>query len=200
MATKLATAPALEPVSIDEAKLHCRIDHDDEDEYLEMLIEAAREHVEQQVLNRSLITQTWDLYLDRFPGKAEIRLPFPPLQEVTGVYYTPDGVNEQTFAAANYEVDTAGEPGRIVLKRTASWPGDELVVVNGVRIRFVAGYGDAAADVPGPIRRGLLVLIGDLYEHREETLAVQGMQLQRLPYGLAPLVRNYRMPPELSER
>lgn len=197
---RLKTAAANEPVSLAEAKLHCRVDHDDEDLYLQDLITAAREHVEQVVLNRALLTQTWELFLDRFPGEGEIRLPLPPLQSVTGIYYTPDGDVEQMFAAANYAVDTVSEPGRIVLQRDASWPGDTLSVVNGVRIEFVAGYGDAAADAPGPVRRALLLLIGDLYEHREETIAIQGLQLQQLPFGMAPLVRSYRIPPELSAR
>lgn len=200
MATKLITAPADEPVSLSEAKLHCRVDHADEDGYLQDLIVAAREHVEQVVLNRALITQTWELFLDCFPSGREIRLPLPPLQSVTGVYYTPFGGAEQTFGAANYVVDTVSEPGRIVLQRDASWPGKDLAVVNGVRIEFVAGYGDDADDVPGPVRRALLLLIGDLYEHREETVAVVGIQLQQLPFGMAPLLQSYRMPPELSAR
>jgi hypothetical protein len=34
-------------------------------------------------------------------------------------------------------------------------------------VTFVAGYGDAADDVPAAIRNAGLLLIGDLYEHRE---------------------------------
>ncbi len=45
-------------------------------------------------LNRALITQTWDMYLDAFPcGNGEIRMPFYPLQSVTAVqYYDTDGI------------------------------------------------------------------------------------------------------------
>ena len=41
------------------------------------------------------------------------------------------------------------------------------MVANGVEIDFVAGHGDAPADVPPPIRQALLLLIAHWYEHRE---------------------------------
>lgn len=199
MPASLVTEPAEEPISLEEAKLHLRIDHDDEDVLINGFITAARRHVELVVLNRALVTQTWNLYLNAFPSGNEIKLPYPPLQSVEGVYYTPEDGQEQQFAAGNYLVDTVSEPGRIVLKRDALWPADELEVVNGVRVQFVAGYG-AADDVPRDIRNATLMLIGDLYENREETIVVQGLQIQRIPFGVANLLRSYRIPPELSHR
>lgn len=198
MALKIDTGPQEEPLALEDVKLHARVDHDDEDDLLRWLIAGAREHVEQTVLNRALITQTWNLYLDCFPAGRELRLPLPPLQSVAGIYYTPEGGQETEFAAANYAVDAISEPGRVVLQRDAMWPGDELAVVNGVRVEFVAGYGDTAADVPQPIRQALLMLIGDLYENREETIVVQGLLVQRLPFGVQALLMNWRIPPELS--
>ena len=44
----LQTAPTISPVSIDEVKLHCKIETDNtaEDEYLEGILTSAIEHVE----------------------------------------------------------------------------------------------------------------------------------------------------------
>lgn len=200
MPTVLKTAPAVEPLALDELKLHLRVDHDDEDTYIEGLALAARRHVEQTILNRALITQTWNLYLDRFPGRSQIRLPYPPLQSVTGVYYTPEGDSEQTYGAANYHVDVLSRVGRVVLEKNSAWPGDELQVVNGVRVEFVAGYGDEADDVPEEVRRAMLLIVGDLYENREETVGVQGLTLERLPFGMAALLADYRIWPGEFDR
>lgn len=195
MPTVLKTAPAAEPLSLEEVKLHLRVDHSDEDDYITALATAARQHVEGTILNRALVTQTWNLYLDRFPGRGQIRLPYPPLQSVTGVYYTPDGESEAEYDSSNYHVDIISRVGRVVLKKNSSWPGDELQVVNGVRVEFVAGYGDAD-DVPETVRRAILLLTGDLYENREETIVVQGLQVQELPFGVANLLIDERIWPK----
>lgn len=198
MALKLATGPAIEPVSLDEAKLHLRIDHSEEDTLIAGLIGAARRHIESAVLSRSLVTQTWELYLDRFPAKSIIKLPRPPLQSVESIKYTLEGGTEVTFDASNYIVDNVSEPGRIVLKRDASWPADVLEPVNGVKVTFVAGYGDNPEDVPDPIKQAMLLLIGDLYENREESIVIQGLTVQRLPFGVQSLLYDFRFPPELT--
>jgi len=165
MGSKIYAAPTEEPVSLAEAKLHLRVDISEDDTLIASLITAARELVEQQSW-RALVSQTWDLYLDVIPAEAELKLPRPPLVSVTGVYYTPDGSTEQTLAASNYAVDAVSQPGRIVLKTGGSWPGDTLSIVNGFKVRYVAGYGAASA-VPVRYKQAILLLVGHWYAHRE---------------------------------
>jgi len=50
-----------------------------EDDLLNAIITAAREHVE-DITRRALLTQTWNYYLDRFPSTNFIKLPFGNLQ------------------------------------------------------------------------------------------------------------------------
>ena len=57
---KLITAPAEEPVSLTEAKTHLRVDTSADDTYIARLITSARAHVEEAILHRPLITQTWE--------------------------------------------------------------------------------------------------------------------------------------------
>lgn len=52
-----------------------------EDDLLNAIITAARENVE-DITRRALITQTWDYYLDSWPGTDFIKLPFGNLQNV----------------------------------------------------------------------------------------------------------------------
>lgn len=188
----LFTAPAAEPVSASEAKSHLRIDISDDDTLIGTYITAARVRVEQE-LNRALVTQTWELVLDGFPAGDRIRLPLPPLQSVTSVKYTDEDGVEATYSSANYLVDTDAEPGQIVLKSGVTWPAVTLLrEVAAVRIKFVAGYGLAAA-VPEPIKLAIKLLVGTYYENREDTLVAQGVTVMRLPTGVRDLLSSYRV-------
>src|SRR5258706_6207580 len=104
-ATKLITPPAVEPFTLAEAKLHCRIDIDDDNANVDKWIKAARTKVEKDT-GRALLTQTWDLFLDAFYspggyyvsdfgwpryGARSIPLAYPPLQSVTSVFQTDIG-------------------------------------------------------------------------------------------------------------
>jgi uncharacterized phiE125 gp8 family phage protein len=83
-------------------------------------------------------------------------------------YYDQNGTEEE-FNASNYLVDLASVKGRLSLAYGKSWPSVTLQPMNGVVIRFIAGYGDAGSDVPERIRNAIKVLIGNLYENREAT-------------------------------
>lgn len=188
----LVTAPAVEAVTVDDLKSHLRIDGTDEDTVLAAIVAAARIHVEQTILRRALITQTFDLYFDDFSTSGLIRLPRPPLVSVTGVYYTPEGGVETTFSGANYVVDNKTTPGAVVLKRNCSWPADVLEPVNGVRVRFVAGYGANGTSVPAPILQAIKLLGGDLYENREGSVVGQGVSVVSVPIGVTYLCQAFR--------
>ncbi len=166
----VVTGPTKEPLSIEDAKEHLRIDQHDEDVWLLDAIKATRQRAE-GMLGRALVTQTLEVALSGWPGGRVIELPRPPLVSVTSVKYFDVNDVEATLAASNYYVDTRTTPGRLVLKSTSSWPGTALREVNGVIIRYVAGYGDAAEDVPAEIRAALKLWLGEMYEVRENSAA-----------------------------
>ena len=184
------TTPTEEPISLAEAKRHLRVDINDDDVLITMLITAVREYVEEHILRRALISQTWDYYLDAFPAKDELVIPMPPLQSVTSISYTDENDVTTTFSATNYAVDTVSEPGRVKLKANASWPSVSLAPVNGVVTRFVAGY-DAAAAVPQMIKQAMLLTIADLYENRESI--VVGTIVQSIPLTAKLLLWPFRI-------
>lgn len=202
----LVTAPAALPLSLDEARQHLRLDDGDsfDEALVARLIRSAMEAAERYT-GRALITQTWDLFLDRWPqaratealwegvrigadlpDKARaVLLPRPPLQAVVHVK-TYDEVDAETvWPAANYFVDTAGTPGRLMARagRDLPVPGR---AANGIEVRFTAGYGSAPADVPAPLRQGMLRLVAELYEQRGEDVdgALRGSGAERFwrPY------------------
>lgn len=135
--------------------------------------DAAQAHLDGRdgILGRALITQTWTLKTRRFPWRADVihrdlrmRLPLPPLQSVASVQYVDTDCSTQTLATSEYTV-IAGEDGALVPAYGKTWPSTRDVP-EAVTVTFVAGYGDAADDVPGAIRAAGLMLVADLYEQR----------------------------------
>ena len=185
MGLRLTSPPAIEPVSLEEIKLHLRLDSGiTEDALLSSLITAARQYCE-GFQRRAYITQTWQMWLDRFPAIDNIYLPWPPLQSVSSIkYYDTEGV-ESTLHDSNYYVDTNSQPGRLSLNYGKSWPTTALRPTNGVCVTFVCGYGDTAADVPVKVLYGMKLLIGHYYENRE---AVSQSQLYPAPMSVDALL------------
>lgn len=162
----LKTPPASEPLSLDEVKKFLRLElsETEEDVLLTTLIAGAREYAE-SYQNRPLVTQTWQLYLDRFPYDPEIELK-PGLQSVVSVKYTTADGAEIVFSADNYEVDNKSIIGKLILKNGISWPTDKLKSVNGVCVEFVCGYGDAE-DVPKLTKTAMKIWIAYQYADRQ---------------------------------
>jgi uncharacterized phiE125 gp8 family phage protein len=92
MSSILLTPPAVEPLTLDEAKAYLRVEHNDEDESIAALITAARLQVEAQT-RRALITQCWRLSLDAWPESGVVSVRPAPLQSLIAArVYDPENV------------------------------------------------------------------------------------------------------------
>lgn len=167
---QIATAPAVTPISVSEFKLFARIDHDDEDAALALMIAAVTDAAE-RYLGRALIEQTIYYTLDNWPGR-EVELPYPPLISVTGIHLRKaDGTWDATpYDAANYYAITEGIPGSIALRSGAVEPINVDADYGRYQIRYKAGYGDEADEVPAAIRQALLIWANNAYENRAVTI------------------------------
>lgn len=203
----LITKPDDEVVSLVEARQHLRIPDDDttQDTLILALLAAAGRGAEHEC-NRALITQTWKLTLDSFPGcwglysigdyphpdlRQRIQLPLPPTQSVTSVKYIDvNGVEQTMVANTDYVVDL-NEPCRITPAYGLTWPATrrQLAAVNVV---FVAGYGEPS-DVPACVKPWVLLQLGALYENRESVIVDTRITLVEMPFAARILdpVRYY---------
>jgi uncharacterized phiE125 gp8 family phage protein len=188
----VATAPVAEPVTLAEAKAHCRVDTSTDDTYIGTLITAAREWVE-EYLDRAVVHQRLTMRLDAFP--YEIELPRPPMATAgttTAVVltYTLGDESTTTLAEANYRVDRSSTPGVVRQLRAGTWPAN-LDDYNAVTVTWWAGYGASGSSVPAAIRHAILMLVSHWYEARGATVST-GAVPQDVPFGVESLLDSMR--------
>lgn len=164
MAIKIITPPAAEPLTLDEAKHHLRIDGTDDDVLISSLIKQAREYCE-DYQNRKYITQTLELVLDTFPQDNTISFnSCSPLQSVESIKYYDENKQEYIFDESNYIVDLDSFVNRVVLNKGKYWPAVCLQSANAVRIRFTAGYGDTSDKVSENVKWAMILQMKLLYD------------------------------------
>ena len=159
-----STAPAIEPVSVDEAKVFCRIDTTEDDALIASLITAARQASEHYT-GRSYITQTLTYVLDT--NSRFIPLPMPPFGAVSTVKYLASGTWTTKTVSTDYRSDKRGEAGVVTLLTNPSIDDRGLATVE---IVYTAGYGAAAASVPAALKEAIKHRVAAMYERRGEPI------------------------------
>lgn len=174
----LLEGPAVEPVSLAEAKAHLRVDGNAEDDLIGALIAAARVAVETDI-RRVLIAQEWRAIIEPWPEDG-VMLPLQPAISVDGLRAIDSEGGSTPLTEDDYEFD----------------PADFSVTLDPVtgavryEIDFTAGYGAAAADVPQPLRQAIRLLVAHWYEHRAAVTLGDGPAAT--PIGFRELVAPYR--------
>jgi uncharacterized phiE125 gp8 family phage protein len=161
----VVSGPAIEPVTLRQAKDHLRVDSEIEDGTISALISAARSWCEAYT-GRAFIDTTYDWSIDTFAGVLVV--PRSPLRSVESITYIDDGGVAQILDPSSYRADTYSGPARITLAYQQAWPS-VLPVAGAVTVRFVAGYGPGEDDVPAHVRQAVLMLTAELFENRQQS-------------------------------
>lgn len=209
MSLTLVTAPIAEPVTLDEAKDHLRVDDANEDAYIASLIPVARDYVE-AVTGLAFVSQQWLYTADNFPYSGywpygygsygafayatsgynsyddTIKLYRAPLISVQSITYIDPTGNTQTLASNQYTVLTASTIGEIALNYGCYWPFTRPVR-NAVQVSFTAGYPNVES-IPESFLGAMKYLINDMYVNRESS--VDGMRANANPHFQAFLTRS----------
>ena len=181
MISYLLAGPALEPVTLAEAKAFLRVDDGAEDALVATLITAARLHIEATTC-KALVGQSWRVVLDGWPEEGAVRLPVSPLLSVTAVTAYDEAGGAHAIGLAQFQTEVL--PARLLLPPTVEGM-PVLRQRQGLEIDYAAGYGSAASDVPADLRQALLVLVGAWFEHRDSAS-------EAIPAGFDRLVAPYR--------
>jgi len=208
----IITAPAALAVSVADMKTYLRIDTSDDDQLIEDFIVAATSSVREYV-KRALITETLEMTMDGFSCGEEddrllamgagihtgsknyflgnpdnIELMFPPIQSITSIKTFDVANTESTFSSGSYQADEQG--GRIYLNQGVVWPAN-LRRYEAVKIRYVAGYGNASTDIPAPITMAIKMHVARMYECREVCELADICKKMLAPYRLLDGLGGY---------
>lgn len=180
--------PAELPVSLEEAKQYCRVDHEDENSLIESLIVAAVDYLDgpSGILGRAIIEQTWLLELDAWPSRLVL-----PIEPVTGltVQYT-DKLGAEIDVSEGVMVIIKAPSARTVLEWVDGFMAPELSDVRyPVKITITAGFG-AAEDVAEGLKVAIKMMVGHWYDNREPV--VMG-SVAELPMAVNALLARYRV-------
>ena len=190
------TPPAVEPVTLSEAKAHLRVDTSDDDTYIGTLITAAREWCE-EYLDRTLVHTQWVMRFDKFPdsGIEPVELPRPPMvasgtATAVSVTFTTEPGSTATYSTAEYRVDRYATPGTVLPIYGTTWTPHRQDD-NAISVTWWSGYGATGASVPAAIRHAMLMLIAHWYETRAATVST-GAVPQDVPFGVKSLLDSQR--------
>ena len=192
MSYTIITPATLKALTVQEVKAYLRVDSDAEDTLLGVLIDAATQMAE-SYLGRFLLTTVIEEFYDFFPvyktgvdpfrgDRNIIYLSRGPVQSLASVKYIDGNGDEITVNASDYRTDLVSEPSRIFPEY--GWYGTKDTV-NAVIVRSTCGY-TQASDVPANIKMAMLLMIGEMYEKRMDTV-------HRLPTASEYLLNPYRV-------
>ena len=185
MSLALITKPAVEPITLTDAKSHLRVEHSDDDILIGALISASRQYLE-QVTGLVFITQTWRQFEDCWPSSRCVNISRHPVQSIQSITVYDAQGTPQLINADNYLLDNASRPARL-LSHTALVAGQAM---NGIEVEFVAGYGDTGIDVPDALKRALHMLTAHWYEFRGAIAPSE--QPVSIPPGFAALISPWK--------
>lgn len=198
-------------ISLATAKSFLRVTHSVDDTLISSFIIAACQVAENYCNSRFLETEynmsmeTWDdVYVSNFYSQAlsdgsfirrggfvgkstlnQIVMPYPPLISVTHIKYYDSTDSLITWSNTNYSVNVFdNQKGFVEIKDGVTLPTLKDRA-DAIEIRFKAGYGTSGSDVPEAIKTAILLIIGSMYEKREDSV-------KRLPNASEYLLDPYR--------
>lgn len=193
MRVEVVTPAVIEPLDMAKVKVELRIDSDEDNARVLRLIRGARSLFEEET-GHALISRTLKAYLRFWPKATNILLPYPPLISVTSVTSYPLGVS--TVLSTNaYHVDNQSRQGSVVLVPGTSWP-TAVLYPPGIAVIYVAGFGDAASDIPPDILQCLMEIVA-FWDEVPEAAYVPGTnktsgKVEILPFGAQSVIERYQ--------
>lgn len=178
---EVVTEPTIQPVTLAELKLFCKIDHDDEDDLLASLIKAARREAERYA-NQSFTSQRlraqWERMLDY------VILPLPPHREIVSVE-SYDG--EDWIALTTSQYKTVGLK-RFKVKTSVQYTSTRYIE-QPFRVTYDAGPEDASEDTVFDERAQAAIkeMVLVAYENRGQAKTEDGAVLEGL---LTPVAKQ----------
>jgi uncharacterized phiE125 gp8 family phage protein len=160
--------PAVEPLTLAEVKLYLRLSGTAEDALLLQMVTSVRMAAE-NYLRRSLMQQQWRLLYDDYLP-YEVPLPYGPATSIVRVRRLNRDATADILTDDLYQLNASGN--RLLTE----------ALLQGWRMEVVYEAGSTnAADIPAPLKQGMLRHLSQLYEQR---LPVAGKEIPAEVVGL----------------
>ena len=197
----VVTAAQSEPLSLEQATEHVRIDSNDDLVYLNSLVSVAREYVDSVTGKVSVkttfkvVAPSWHALINGsddalvIPQRNIYSIPLfrAPLVSVSSVkYYPPSTETLTTVSAGDYRVITLTDIGMVQFKET---PPEHEDRPDAVQIEFIAGY-SAPCNVPPVLAHAQKMLVAHLYENR---MPAAFTSISEIPYTLKAMLENQKL-------
>lgn len=168
-------------ITLEQAKLHLRVEIDHDDSLIATLIEAAYQ-VAENYTNRVIIPSVKTLKLEFFPDV--IYLPFLPVVSIDSIEYSDAAGITQPFT--DYYLNLRDEVANITPQKDATFPGTNEDYENLV-VTYNAGY----IVIPKQINQAVLLIIGSMYIQRENHITATS--INEIPLSAEYLLNAYRV-------
>lgn len=191
----ISAQPNSEPIALNQASEHLRVDSTEDQTYIRDLISVAREYFDALTGRSSATTsyvltaETWeDLFCQtgRINNTSAYVIPLyrTPLLTVESIkYYAPDASSLTTINAGDYRVITGAEPGMIQFKDSPPSVDDRI---DAIQIAFTAGS-DCA---PAMCKHAIRMLVAHFYENRTPIAFASSSEI---PFTLKSLIENQKI-------
>jgi uncharacterized phiE125 gp8 family phage protein len=181
---RLITPPAIEPVSLSQALVHCHADAGVEDGWFVAAIRAGREFAENYQW-RAFVAQEFEYTFDSLPSMP-LSFPRAPLVSVDEIKLYDKSNVAYSMSIDDVFVDDASEPAKLILNDGVEWPDIELRSIACLKIKFTAGYGENEINVPSAVKSAILLYVAHMYENRSG-------EVPELPHAFYNLLRPNRL-------
>lgn len=181
MSSLRVVTPGAQPLPVERLRLHCRVDHTEEDALL-VGYQAAAVRLIVEATGRPIGSTRYILSLNDFPD-YELLLPRPGVTAIHEVRYWDSDDVEQTLAT--FRSDLYREPAELWPALNESWPAT-VDKPGAVEVEYSSG-----STLTDPlVTQAILLLVSTWYENRETD--VTGTIVSKLPSGFDRLIAPLR--------
>ncbi|MDR1208681.1 MAG: head-tail connector protein [Holosporales bacterium] len=178
MLNVIESSPLL-AVSVEKVKKYLRVEHEEDDSQIKLLIEAAMSFVEQEI-GQSLLTKIFKKVgraQVTSEGLCRINLRYPPLNKVLSVREMLDG--EVTRQVRRFVVEWERRIPSVLMASSSKT----------FEVVYQCGFGDKTSDIPASIKQAILTLVSDMYERRDNCpLMNSAAKLLLAPYKIQDFI------------
>lgn len=171
----------INPITLDEAKLNLRVDHDDEDSLIQRLITSATYTAENfcsRLLMAASVEQSFQILSHR------VELQYNTLGKPV-IEYRDENGDIQTIDPTTYYHRNESGYGALYLKSGESWPQADQDTSEPYTIKYDAGISSDRKDIPEDIKSAIHLMVARMYAHRED-------HIKRLPSASESLLHYHR--------